>query len=112
MCAMDFYEAQNRLDGAFCSFTLEEKMNRLKEISKAGVVNIEMEAITFASMCRSAGIPGAIVCVTLLNRLEGDQVNTSKAELEKFQERPQKLVLQFIKNRLATMSNGLNGSIA
>ncbi|XP_017493346.1 PREDICTED: uridine phosphorylase 1-like [Rhagoletis zephyria] len=110
MCAMDFYEAQNRLDGAFCSFTLQEKMSRLKEISEAGVVNIEMEAITFASMCRSAGIPGAIVCVTLINRLEGDQVNTSKAYLEKLQQRPQELVLKFIKKRLQMMSNGVNGS--
>ena len=108
MCAMDFYEAQTRLDGAFCSITHEQKMKRLEEISKAGVVNIEMEAITFASMCRSAGIPGAIVCVTLINRLEGDQVNTSKAYLEKLQQRPQELVLKFIQKRLQAMSNGAN----
>ena len=109
MCAMDFYEAQTRLDGAFCNFTLDQKMKRLEEISKSGVVNIEMEAITFASMCRRAGIPGAIVCVTLVNRLEGDQVNTSKAYLEQLQQRPQQLVLKFIKKRLQS-TNGVNGS--
>lgn len=108
MCSMDFYEAQSRLDGAFCGFSLEEKMNRLKFLSNSGVVNIEMEAITFASMCRHAGIPGAIVCVTLVNRLIGDQVNSSKAYLEQLQQRPQKLVLQFIKKRLQVKTNGIN----
>jgi len=100
MCALDFYEAQSRLDGAFCNFGPEQKAERLKELLAAGVVNIEMEATCFASMCRYAGIPGAIVCGTLIDRLQGDQVDTPKHILAQIQQRPQQLVLKFIKKRL------------
>ena len=97
MCAYDFYEAQTRIDGAFSNMTKEDKLKRLKTISEAGVVNIEMEAIAFASMCRYAGIPGAIICVTIINRLNGDQVQVSKAQSAELQERPQIFMLEFIK---------------
>lgn len=43
MCAYDFYEGQGRLDGAFCEYTENDKMNYLKKLHNAGVVNIEME---------------------------------------------------------------------
>ena len=35
---------------------------------------MEMESLCFAALCHHAGIRGAVVCVTLLNRLKGDQV--------------------------------------
>ncbi len=38
--------------------------------------NIEMEATCFAALTHKAGIRAAIVCVTFLDRLEGDQVET------------------------------------
>lgn len=65
---------QGRLDGAFCNFTPTEKMDYLKHLRKNGVVNIEMESVPFAAMTFQAGIKAADVCVTLLDRLEGDQV--------------------------------------
>ena len=40
-----------------------------------GVVNMEMESLCFAALCHHAGIRSACVCVTLLNRLDGDQVS-------------------------------------
>lgn len=43
----------------------------------------------------------AVVCVTLLDRLEGDQVSSPHEVLVEYQERPQRLVSHFIKKRLA-----------
>ncbi|KAF7491479.1 Uridine phosphorylase 1 [Sarcoptes scabiei] len=101
MCAMDFYETQSRLDGAFCNYTKEDKQNFLQKLSKNGVKNIEMEALVFGSMCQMACVRGAIVCVTLLNRLDGDQIASSKACLRELQNRPQRLVLDYIKYKLS-----------
>lgn len=98
MCTYDFYEGQGRLDGAFCEFTETDKMEYLDKLREFGVVNIEMEgkprlvismdslpnvfnpitATIFAALTHHAGIKAAIVCVALLNRLNGDQV--TKAE--------------------------------
>lgn len=50
-----------------------EYLNKCKEF---GVVNIEMEATIFGALTHHAGIKAAIVCVALLNRLNGDQVKT------------------------------------
>lgn len=74
MCTHDFYEGQGRLDGAFCEYTEVDKMDYLHKLQKSGVVNIEMEAVAFAALTHHAGIKSAIVCVTLLDRLKGDQV--------------------------------------
>ena len=53
-------------------------MAYLKHVSDNGVVNMEMEATVFAAMTHMAGIRAAVVCVTLLDRLKGDQVSTRK----------------------------------
>ncbi|MEE6515322.1 hypothetical protein FKM82_023976 [Ascaphus truei] len=101
MCTLDFYEGQARLDGAFCSYTEEEKMQYLRAAYDAGVRNIEMESSVFAAMCNICGLQAAVVCVTLLNRLEGDQISSSHDVLGEYQQRPQKLVGYFIKKQLA-----------
>ncbi|XP_053217410.1 uridine phosphorylase 1 isoform X2 [Podarcis raffonei] len=100
MCTLDFYEGQARLDGAICSYTEEEKAQYLMAAYKAGVRNIEMESSVFAAMCNIIGIKGAVVCVTLLNRLEGDQISTPHDVLGEYQKRPQILVGHWIKKRL------------
>ncbi|KAK3788855.1 hypothetical protein RRG08_048859 [Elysia crispata] len=97
MCTLDFYEGQARLDGAFCDYQAEDKMTFLKKVHSSGVANIEMESLCFASYCHRAGIRGAVVCVTLLDRLEGDQITTPHNILEEWQQRPQKLVASYIK---------------
>lgn len=49
-------------------------MEYLTKLNKFGVVNIEMECTIFAALTHHAGIRSAVVCVTLLDRLKGDQV--------------------------------------
>ena len=101
MCTSDFYEGQGRIDGAFCSFTEDDKLKYLKKISSKGVANIEMECLPFAAMCQSAGVKAAIICVTLLNRLKGDQISMSPEQYSCFQRRPQLVAAEFIKQQLA-----------
>ena len=49
-------------------------MSFLKRLDEAGVKNIEMEATALAAITRAAGVRSGNVCVTIVNRLEGDQV--------------------------------------
>lgn len=107
LCTADFYEGQGRLDGAFCSYDAEQKQQFLKRLNAAGVVNIEMEATAFGSMCFSAGVPAAIICVTLLNRLVGDQIVIPDDEYEELTNRSLKVAAKFIKKRLAGRSGAL-----
>ena len=71
----DFYEGQGRLDGAICEYVEEDKMNYLRDVASHGVKNMEMEALVFGALTHMAGVRSAVVCVTLLDRLKGDQVN-------------------------------------
>ncbi|KAK7066752.1 Uridine phosphorylase 1 [Halocaridina rubra] len=105
MCTYDFYEGQGRLDGAFCDYTEEDKLNFLKKIHKENIVNMEMESLCFAALCHQAGIRGAVICVTLLNRLNGDQVATPKETLSNWQEYPQLLVARYIKKNMGLPVN-------
>ncbi|KAF7281620.1 hypothetical protein GWI33_004482 [Rhynchophorus ferrugineus] len=102
MCAEDFYEGQGRCDGAFCDYTEADKMQYLEGLIKSGVKNIEMEAVPFSALTNQAGIRAAIVCVTLLNRIKGDQVCSPKEVINEYQLRPQKLVARYIKRHLQT----------
>ena len=97
MCTNDFYEGQARVDGAFCSYSEEEKLQFLHEIYDKGVRNIEMESLPFGAFCGSAGIRSATVCVTLVDRLRGDQIDSSRELLHEFQDRPLKLLIEFLK---------------
>lgn len=71
---ISFCVGQGRTDGAFCDYTEAEKMEYLQHLKNNGVKNIEMEALAFAALTHHAGIRAADVCVTLLDRLKGDQV--------------------------------------
>ncbi|XP_058830389.1 uridine phosphorylase 1 isoform X1 [Topomyia yanbarensis] len=101
MCTSDFYEGQGRLDGAFCEFSEQDKMDYLEKLRDFGVVNIEMECTIFAALTHHAGIKAAIVCVTLLDRLKGDQVMSPKEVMNEWQQRPQILVSRLIRKHLA-----------
>uniref|UniRef100_A0A672KCF1 Uridine phosphorylase 1 n=1 Tax=Sinocyclocheilus grahami TaxID=75366 RepID=A0A672KCF1_SINGR len=100
MCTLDFYEGQARLDGAFCSYSEEDKQSYLAEAYAAGVRNIEMESSVFAAMCKLSNLRAAVVCVTLLDRLKGDQLTSSHDILNSYQQRPQVLVGHYIKKKL------------
>lgn len=96
----DFYEAQGRLDGAICDHSLAEKMEFLDKLKAKGIYNIEMEAPMFAALTHYAGIRAADVCVTIINRLQGDQVAMTPHQKKEFEMRPQLVVGRFIKKIL------------
>ncbi|TRY97468.1 hypothetical protein DNTS_008204 [Danionella cerebrum] len=100
MCTLDFYEGQARLDGAFCSYSEDDKQHYLAEAYAAGVRNIEMESSVFAAMCKLSNIRAAVVCVTLLDRQKGDQLTSSHEVLNNYQQRPQVLLGHYIKKQL------------
>ncbi|XP_042551011.1 uridine phosphorylase 1 isoform X2 [Dipodomys spectabilis] len=100
MCTLDFYEGQGRLDGALCSYTEKDKQAYLRAAHAAGIRNIEMESSVFAAMCSMCGLRAAVVCVTLLDRLQGDQISSPHEVLAEYQQRPQRLVSYFIKKSL------------
>ncbi|XP_037693123.1 uridine phosphorylase 1 isoform X2 [Choloepus didactylus] len=101
MCTLDFYEGQGRLDGALCTYTEKDKQEYLRAAYAAGIRNIEMESSVFAAMCSACGIRAAVVCVTLLNRLDGDQILSPHDVLKEYQRRPQRLVGYFMKQCLS-----------
>jgi uridine phosphorylase len=104
LCADDFYEGQMRLDGAFCEYDINEKAGFIARLKDLGVHNIEMEATGFASFTNRANVKGAIICVALLNRLNGDQVTLDKATYIDYELRPFKLVSSFLRGKIAQMS--------
>ncbi len=84
----EFFLEQFRLDGAICMETPESKMAWLEWINAEGVRNIEMEGAMLAGYLNHWGFPKfAMICTTLLNRLDGDQVTATKEELHTFSER-------------------------
>lgn len=100
LCAIDFYEGQGRLDGAFCEYKENDKMEFLQTLKRRNIKNMEMEAVPLSALTYQAGIRAADVCVTLLDRLKGDQVDTSKDILQQWEKRPQELVGRYIKKQL------------
>ena len=52
-----------------------------------------MEASLFLAMCNRANVPSAVVCVALLNRLNGDQISGTK-DLSKFENGPLEMIIQ------------------
>ena len=100
MAANDFYEEQGRMDGSTCRFTSEDRLNFLKTLKSKNIANIEMEGVTFAGFCREHNIKFAIICVGLLNRLEGDQVALTDEDYSEFTLSLFRLVGNYIENRL------------
>ena len=72
----------------------------LRRAHDAGVRNIEMEATQFAAFTGRCGVRAAILCVALLNRLDGDQVLTPLETLMAWDARPGQVALEFIKAEL------------
>lgn len=64
-----------------------------------------MESLQFGAFCGVIGVRSAVICVAILNRLEGDQVNSTPEELAGFEERPMNTVLNFIKKDTAFDAN-------
>lgn len=62
------------MDGAFCNYTEEQKNEYIQHLKDNGVTNIEMESLAFAALTNNAGIRAAVVCVSIVDRIIGDQV--------------------------------------
>ncbi|EDW80813.2 uncharacterized protein Dwil_GK11364 [Drosophila willistoni] len=100
MSTNDFYEGQFRLDGAFADYNEVDKQVFLSQLVEKGIRNIEMESTAFAAITHKANIRSAIVCVTNLNRLNGDTITATKEQLDAWDRRPQKLVSRYIQQNL------------
>lgn len=84
----EFFIEQFRLDGAFTLTTDDDKMAWLRWLDENGVRNIEMEGAMLAGYLNHWGFRRfAMVCTTMLNRLDGDQVTASPAQLQEYNER-------------------------
>ena len=60
-----------------------------------------MESCAFASLCHRAGIRGAVVCVTLIDRLHSDLMSVNDvSRYDGLVRRPQALVMRFIKREI------------
>jgi len=106
MSCDDFYEGQGRLDGCICAYTMEDKMNFLQRAHAAGVRNIEMESLQFGAFTRHVGLRAATICSVLLDRLNGDQVDSSAVQLKEFESRTVLTVLTYVANSLAKEESG------
>ncbi len=94
----DFYLEQFRLDGAICMETPESKMAWLEWLGAEGVRNIEMEGAMFAGFLNHWGFRHfAMMCVTIVNRLEGDQVTATNEDLSAFRDRLGRVLFNYLR---------------
>lgn len=97
----EFFLEQFRLDGAVCFETPEAKMSWLRWVQSNGVANIEMEGAMLAGYLNHWGFSKfAMICTTLLNRLEGDQVTATPEQLHKFSEDSGVALFNYLKSSL------------
>ena len=81
----EFFLEQFRLDDAICLETPESKMGWLRWLQENGVVNIEMEGAMIAGYLNHWGFSKfAMICATVFNRLENDQMTSTPEQLHKF----------------------------
>ena len=96
----EFFLEQFRLDGAINFETVESKQAWLQWLAANGVRNIEMEGAMLAGYLNYWGFSRfAMVCTTLLNRLDGDQVTSTPDELHRFTDQAGEVLFTY----LATM---------
>lgn len=94
----EFFLEQFRMDGAIRLATPERKMEWLRWLEENGVCNIEMEGAMLAAYMNHWGFSRfAMVCTTLLNRLEGDQITTPEEELHEFSERSGIVMMNYLR---------------
>ncbi len=99
----EFFLEQFRLDGAVCLETPDTKMAWLHWLADNGVRNIEMEGAMLAGYLNHWGFPRfAMICATLLDRLEGDQVTATPAQLHRFGEDAGRALFNYLRSSLQT----------
>lgn len=99
----EFFLEQFRLDGAICLENPETKMAWLRWLADNGVRNIEMEGAMIAGYLNHWGFSQfAMICCTLLDRLEGDQVTASPEQLHKYSEDSGTALFNYLRASLPT----------
>lgn len=93
----EFFLEQFRLDGAICMETPETKISWLKWIHDNGVRNIEMEGAMLAGFLNHWGFSKfAMICCSLLNRLNGDQFTATKEQLHAYSENAGRVLFNYL----------------
>ncbi|MDD3266061.1 MAG: hypothetical protein PHC75_02635 [Burkholderiales bacterium] len=99
IAADDFYLGQCRYDGAMQSRQDEEwRKEFFNNIRDLDIYNFEMESSALAAFCHQAEIPATMIAVTLLNRLESDQVTSSAEKLAEFSDHSHLVIINYIKS--------------
>lgn len=76
-------------------------MNWLQWLDENGVRNIEMEGAMMAGYLNHWGFSRfAMICCTIINRLEGDQLTATPDELRKFSEDSGVAMFNYLKRDL------------
>ncbi|MES1910370.1 MAG: hypothetical protein MHM6MM_002977 [Cercozoa sp. M6MM] len=100
MTASDFFEGQGRLDGAIADHGAEKRLEWLRSLKEHGVNTIEMEGLQLAAFGHHLNIPTGMVCVALLNRLDGDQVLAPHHDIVQWTGHARRVILEFIAQRV------------
>lgn len=98
--AETFYLAQGRCDGAFGCLSGEGRLKKLRECRERGVRNIEMEALVVAAFAERVGVPAAVVCMVLVDRLVGETPVEEDGILVQSLENAVAVVVAFVKEHL------------
>lgn len=94
----EFFLEQYRLDGAIRMETPTSKQAWLEWLDANGVCNIEMEGAMLAGYLNYWGFARfAMICATLLDRLEGDQVTSTPEELAEYSENSGVVLFNYLK---------------
>lgn len=93
------YYILSDMPGGICStynaFEIEKSLLKRKKAT------FRFYFILFLCICIPAA---AVVCVTLIDRLKGDQLNTPTEILRKWEQRPFTVIVEFIKEQLKISS--------
>jgi uridine phosphorylase len=101
MTCDDFYLGQARFDGAIRpKYTPEDRMQYFKKLRELNILNIEMEGTALAGFCARAKIPACMISVTLINRLETDQITATEELLQAYSYRLQNIIFNYLKPSL------------
>ncbi len=99
IAADDFYLGQARFDGAITpKFNHEERSLYFKKLQANNIYNFEMESTALAGFCNRAKIDVTMIAVTLIDRLQGDQIKATDNELALYLERLMIVVINYLKS--------------
>ena len=97
IAADDFYLGQGRFDGALqAKHDLAFRDQYFAKARELGIRNFEMESTAMAAFCNSTQIPATMIAVTLVNRLDGDQISATPEMLAEFSERSQSVAINYL----------------